>query len=82
MKDSEGNIAICVASQQNSISSIRVLLQANANVHVTQQHNKTALHIACEWGQLEAAKVLLTHNKSLLNTLDIEVRSSTWHNFP
>ena len=64
-----GQTALHVAAIQNKPQQINTLLSFRANLHATTQKEKIdALHLACAYGSVDAAKLLLSKGATLKAT--------------
>lgn len=50
------------AAKTNDVERIQFLLERNADINFKNKYGCTALHYACEYGQMEAVKQLVSHS--------------------
>ena len=82
--DEENNTVLHVASKENNIDSVKLLIKNGSNVKIKNSHSKNALHIAAEKGFKDIVAELIQVDKHLLMTQDEEKETplhvATFHN--
>ena len=54
-----------VASYKGNTDIVKLLLEYNASVDITNNYNYTALIYACIYGNLDVVKILLKHKANI-----------------
>ncbi len=63
--DEDGDTPLCLASRNNHISCVKILLQNKADINQQALHNYTALHCAVEKKFFDIFKLLVQHGADL-----------------
>jgi|GEM_PF-6201220 len=74
--DGCGNTSLILAASNGQQENVRSLLASGANPFAKNEEGWTALHYACANGYLNVIKLLIAHNKHLLEVRDNEGRTA------
>ncbi|CAN5819491.1 ankyrin repeat domain-containing protein [soil metagenome] len=75
--DNDGFTPLAIAVGENKPSALKCLLNAGASPNILNPHdgNGTPLHLACAWGFLEVAKILVDAPQIDINAKDANGRT-------
>ncbi|GIL79941.1 hypothetical protein Vretifemale_9185, partial [Volvox reticuliferus] len=71
-------LQLCAVAQTPMVSKVEKLLQAGATLTFTDKSGMTALHLACYWCHVEAARLLLDRQPTAAAATDREGRTPLW----
>ena len=71
LRDISGNTPLYVASQNGDLECVKLIIETSVDLNMTNESNRTALHIACINGHKGIVEYLLTHAKCNPEVRDI-----------
>jgi glycerophosphodiester phosphodiesterase len=75
---SKSGIVLALATKSNSVTIVKLLVEAGVDINFQDEQGETALHVAARFGHVECARVLIEGSDDQKANLEIPEKTFSW----